>query len=136
MDTFTTKSMYHTLTIDGRITDADTRIAREVVDNCERLARMLKNGMRRWRQWDGWRRHDDGLDQMIGRGLIRPVCEAVYMTVLMVRVRLPPIALASIWVYGTIGLLLLKQFAPDFSKFTKETERTMGQLRGAGYCIG
>ena len=110
MASCTTGNAFHALTsVDGRIEDADTRITRDAIDNCEKLASMFKGGM----GWGGGGM-SMGSNDSYGRGIIWPVCDAAYMIVLLVRVRLPTIALMTIWIYGTVGLALIKMLAPDF----------------------
>jgi len=53
------------------------------------------------------------------------------MSVLLIKVRLPTVALVTIWGYGTGGILLIKMLAPEFGGFQAETERTSGELRSA-----
>ena len=127
MASCTTGNAFHALTsVDGRIEDADTRITRDTIDNCEKLASMFKGGM----GWGGGGM-SMGSNDSYGRGIIRPVCDAAYMIVLLVRVRLPTIALMTIWIYGTVGLALIKMLAPDFGHFTAEKERRLGAFRSA-----
>lgn len=109
------------------LTDSDTRITSEVIDTCERCAGLLKGGMGDWSRGG----MSMGSGQDFSRGIVRPICDATYMTVLLIRVRLPRAALLTIWGYGTVGILLIKAFAPDFSEFQSETERTQGELRSA-----
>eukprot|EP01043_Picozoa_sp_COSAG02_P018071 COSAG02_NODE_833_length_16656_cov_42.746814_9_plen_1359_part_00 len=110
------------------LTDSDTRITSEIIDACERAAGLLKGGMGNWGSSGGMTM---GSGQNWGKGILRPICDAAYMTILLIRVRLPTIALLTIWGYGTVGILLIKAFAPDFSEFQRESSRSQGELRSA-----
>lgn len=128
MDRYCTNNAFYRLLVHGHVSDSDTRITSEVIDTCERFAGLLKGGMGNW--------GSSGISMGSGganwsKGIIRPICDAAFMTVLLIRVKLPKTALLSIWGYGTVGILLIKAFAPDFSEFQSETERTQGELRTA-----
>ena len=116
--------------LDKRVADADTRITRELVDACDRLASLLKGG--------GGMTYGGGpsgkilqTQQRMGgsSGLIRPLVDTVYCTVLLIQVRLPMNALIAMWLYGLVGIGAVKFFSPDYSQFTAETERVEGEFR-------
>jgi ABC-type uncharacterized transport system fused permease/ATPase subunit len=63
--------------------------------------------------------------------VLRPVFNAVYCTVLLVRAQLPAVALFTMFAYGIGGVSLIRLVAPDFKKMTQEKERVQAELRSA-----
>ena len=63
--------------------------------------------------------------------VLRPMFDAVYCTILLVRVRLPPIAMLTMFGYGVFGVGLIRLFSPDFKKIAQEQERLSAELRTA-----
>ena len=61
--------------------------------------------------------------------VLRPMFDAVYCTILLVRVRLPPIAMVTMFGYGIFGVGLIRLFSPDFKKIAQEQERLSAELR-------
>jgi ABC-type uncharacterized transport system fused permease/ATPase subunit len=115
--------------LDKRVGDADTIISREAIDVCEKLAKLLKGGA-------GMNFGGGGLSILqsyrgggMAVGMIRPVYEAIYMTVLLVRIKLPREALVAMWAFGFGTILCIKFLAPDFSRFAAETEKSEGEFR-------
>lgn len=91
--------------VDKRITDAETRISQEVSSAVANLNNMI-------------------------RRVVRPVTDAVYCTVLLVRIQLPFAGLLAMWGYGILGLGMIKLLAPDFAHLTSEDDRVMANFRG------
>jgi ABC-type uncharacterized transport system fused permease/ATPase subunit len=92
--------------VDRRITDVDNRIAVEVTQLVSAMSQMT------------WM-------------ILRPVLDAVYCTVLLVRAQLPAVALFTMFAYGIGGVSLIRLAAPDFKKMTQEKERVQAELRSA-----
>ena len=90
---------------DGRIKDAETRITQEI-------SQVVMN-----------------LNYMIMR-ITRPVLDAAYCTVLLIRIQMPWAGLVAMWGYGVVGLGMIKLVAPDFAHFAAEDERVMANFRG------
>ena len=89
--------------IDKRVPDAEARIAQEIG------------------------RVSSDLSQMVRR-VIRPLFDSVYCTILLIRVRLPLAGLAAVWLYGIVGLGLIRCIAPDFAMFTAVSRTQVSPL--------
>jgi putative ATP-binding cassette transporter len=100
-------AMAHT---DRRIVDADQRITVEVMQFVQSLAMLVSS------PW---------------RGVLRTAFDACFVFVLMLRVRLPLSGAVAMVAYGTLGMGMIKLFAPDFTHFNVEQERYSAQFRAA-----
>lgn len=92
--------------VDRRITDVDNRVTVEVTQLVMAMSQMT---------WI----------------MLRPIFDAAYCTVLLVRVKLPAVALLTMFGYGLGGVSLIRLIAPDFKKMTQEKERVQAELRSA-----
>jgi ABC-type uncharacterized transport system fused permease/ATPase subunit len=123
-------AFYSVSQLDKRVTDADTRITRELVDLCDKLADLLKGGGGMMYSGGGGGKILQTKQRMGGSGgLIRPLVDTVYCTALLVQVKLPWNAMIAMWLYGLVGIGTVKAFSPDYSHFTAETERVEGEFR-------
>ena len=92
--------------IDRRITDVGTRLSQEVTTLVESLSMTISM-------------------------VFRPLFDAVYCTVLLLRVQLPSAGIIAMFAYGIGGVGLIRLLAPDFRHFTSDTERRVAALRQA-----
>ena len=92
--------------VDRRITDVDNRVTVEVTQLVTSMSQMT------------WM-------------ILRPVFDAAYCTLLLVRVQLPAVALLTMFGYGLGGVSLIRLVAPDFKKMTQEKESVQAELRSA-----
>ena len=90
--------------IDKRIGDADSRIAQEI----DRVVMKMNYLVMR---------------------VTRPVLDAAYCTILLMRIQLPFAGLVAMWVYGFLGLGMIGLLAPDFALLATEDERVMANFR-------
>ena len=105
---FLNNNFYTLAHMDLRIPDADQRIAVEVNQFVQSLAMLVSS------PW---------------RGLLRSTFDACFIFVLMLRVRLPLSGAILLCTYGTLGMGLIKMFAPDFTQFNVELERKSARFR-------
>ena len=102
-------NFYAVAHVDKRIPDADQRIAVEVNQFVQSLSML----------YSPW------------RGLVRTGFDAVAVSVLIMRVHLPLSGVLTMLAYGTVGMGLIKMFAPDFTHFNVEQERSAAEFRAA-----
>ena len=107
---FKNDNFYAMAHVDLRIPDVDQRIAVEVNQFVQSLAMLVSS------PW---------------RGILRSAFDACIIFVLMLRVRLPLSGAVAMVAYGTVGMGLIKMFAPDFTHFNVELERKSAQFRAA-----
>ena len=100
-------NFYKLAHIDQRVTDADQRISTEINSFVQSLSML----------YSPW------------RGILRTFFDGVYVTVLLARVNLPASGLIAMVAYGTVGMGLIKYFAPDFTHFSVERERSAAEFR-------
>eukprot|EP01051_Picozoa_sp_SAG22_P002444 SAG22_NODE_109_length_19706_cov_464.723772_9_plen_157_part_00 len=156
MGLYAENAAFHAIKLAGKIPDADTRITREVVDTCHRLSGFVKG--QQMTMGGGGLQMGSGNDWSsvsskalpfccastvfltktapfravpLDQGLIRPVFDTVYCTVLLVRASMPLSAVLAIFGYGVLMWGAVKLLQPDFSFFTAERERRSGEFRSA-----
>ena len=103
-------NLYTIAHTDGRISDADQRISTEITQFVEALSMLVSS------PW---------------RGVLRTAFDACFVFVLMLRVRLPLSGAVAMVAYGTVGMGLIKAFAPDFTLYNVELERYSADFRAA-----
>ena len=92
--------------VDRRICDADTRITQEIGQVVQEMNMMVLR-------------------------VLRPVFDAVYCTMLLIRVQLPFAGVLAMWSYGIISVATIKLLQPDFAHLVTEQERTSAEFRTA-----
>ena len=95
--------------VDKRIKDADARIAVEVNQFVQSLSML----------YSPW------------RGIVRTFFDTIYVSILLLRVNLPRSGLIAMVSFGTVGVGLIKLFAPDYTHLNVELERCNAQFRNA-----
>ena len=81
--------------VDRRICDADTRITQEIGQVVQEMNMMVMR-------------------------VLRPVFDAVYCTLLLIRVQLPFAGVLAMWSYGVISVATIKLLQPDFAHLVTE----------------